>query len=71
MSFEVGIKGTRVAKPEEQTYKVMFTVVAKSPKNNSNLVLKIVLWSLLGVFGIVLVVFAIKMLVRARKFDVK
>ena len=69
--LRASVEGSRLASPEKKTYTSSLSITASVPTENDNLVLKIVLWSVLGVFVVVLVGLGIKMLVKVNKYDVK
>jgi len=70
-NIEVSVKGKRPASPNEKEYKVSFKITASSPKHKDNTTLKVILWSILGIFVVALLIFGIKKVVKANKYDVK
>ena len=69
--LRASVEGSRLASPEKKTYTSTLSITASVLTENDNLVLKIVLWSVLGVFVVVLVGLGIKILVKVNKYDVK
>lgn len=64
------VEGTRKARPEQSTYSSSITISATKDEDKYAW-LRITLWVLLGVSGVVLIAITIKLFVKARKFDVK
>lgn len=70
-SVDVSVEGQRAASPVNKTYTVTIDVSVKEAKVDNTHIYKIVLWSIVGVGVVILLIFGIKIIVKAHKYDVK
>ncbi len=70
-SINVSVNGVRPISPEETSYSTTLKIKASKVKKKDNRVFKIILWSVLGAFGVALIVLGVKTFVKSRKIDVK
>jgi len=70
-SLEASVNGLRPISAEFKEYTTSLKISAYKQEVKDYTVLKIVLWCVLGIFGVVLIVYMVKIVVKARKFDVK
>ena len=70
-SIDVSVEAKRPISSETKKYTNSIKIVAEKPKNENYQVFKIVLWLILGVFGIICIILIVKMLVKSRKINVK